>query len=93
MILLDKRTQFRYFEIWEPRYSTKDVLLAVRKVGAHNKIVFTKSKSMGTEPYYVSGTTIKECKKAWNGSIDCYAVSLDKLQPLELTENSEFDWR
>lgn len=92
-MILDRRTQFKYFEIWEPKYSTKTVLLACRKVGEHNKIVFTKAPSMGEEPYYISGKVVKRCKKEWNGSIDCYAVPLDKLEPLELTENSEFDWR
>lgn len=81
---LGKFTPFRYFEIWHPKYSDQTVLLAIHKVGEHNKIVFTKSSSMGTEPYYVSGDTVKKCKKESNGKIQCYAVPLNKLETLEL---------
>lgn len=85
-MLLGKFTQFRYFEIWEPRFHDKVVLLAKYKVGEHNKIVFTKAPSMGTEPYYVSGATVKKCKLETNGAIKCYAVPINKLEPLEITE-------
>lgn len=88
---LDKHTQFKYFEIWEPKYSNKTVLLAKRKVGTHNKIIFTKAPSMGTEPYYVSGAVVRKCKKTNNGAIDCYVVPLDKLEPLEYSINSELE--
>lgn len=91
-MLLDKYAQTHFFEIWEPRYSDKRVLLNCRKVGTHNKIVFTKAKSMGTDPYYLSGKTIKKYPKEYNGSIFCYAVPLEKLEPLEISENTEFIW-
>jgi len=81
---LDDQTQFQYFEIWAPRYSTKDVLLAKYKVGNHNKIVFTRAPSMGTEPYYISGETAKLCKTESNGKIDCLVIPLSKLEPLEM---------
>lgn len=88
---LDRLTPFHYFEIWEPVYSKKAVLLACHKVGTHNKVVFTKAPSMGEEPYYVSGKDVRKCKKESNGRINCYIVPLDKLQPLELSVNSEFE--
>lgn len=87
-ITLDKWTQMHYFEIFEPKYSTKQVLLKASRVGTHNKIVFTKAKSMGTMPYYVSGKVVKKCPKVSNGSIWCYSVPLDDLRLLELSENS-----
>lgn len=81
---LPRLTPLHYFEIWQPRYHDQKVLLAAHKVGAHNKVVFTKAPSMGTEPYYVSGTEIKKHSKEQNGKITCYAVPLNVLEPLEL---------
>lgn len=60
------------------------VLLARHKVGEHNKVVFIKARTLGDGPYYVSGAVVKKCKKTSNGSIECYAVPLGELQPLEL---------
>lgn len=80
-----KHQQMSHFDVWQPRYRDKTVLLAKRKVANHNKISFSRAPSLGTEPYYVSGTAIKRCKVESNGSIDCYVVSLDKLEPLEYT--------
>ena len=91
-MLLDKRTQFHYFEILAPLYRDKTVLLACHKIGQHNKVVFTEAPSMGDQPYYIDGKTAKKCKKDSNGRLNCYAVSLDLLQPLELSINSEFDF-
>ena len=51
-------------------------------------MVFTQAPSLGTEPYYVSGKTIKKHRKEINGRIMCYAVPLDELEPLGLSENS-----
>jgi len=87
--MMCKHTPMSFIEIWQPRYRDKTVLIAVRKVGTHNKIVFTKAPSMGTEPYYASGALIKKGKKESNGSIDCYVVKLDDLTPLELSERCE----
>lgn len=89
---LPKHTQFKFFEIWTPRWHDRKVLLACHKVGEHNKIVFTKAPTLGAEPYYVSGKTIKASKKENNGKIDCYAVDLSLLEPLELEETSSLDY-
>lgn len=89
-MVLDRFTQLNYFEIWQPRYHDNMVLLAKRKVGTHNKIVFTKAPSMGSAPYYVSGATVKKCKLDDNGKIPCYAVPVDKLEPLEINEKSDY---
>lgn len=91
-MILDKFTQCAYFEIWQPRYHDQTVMLAKRKVGTHNKIVFTKAPSMGTEPYYISGNTVKKCKLDNNGAIPCYAVPIDKLEPLEISDKSDKEW-
>lgn len=85
----DKYTQMSYFEIWAPRYSTDDVLLKVSKVKTHNKIVFSKAKHLAGKTFYISGKDVKRCSKAYNGSITCYAVPMDKLQEMELIDNKE----
>lgn len=89
-MLLSKYTQTSYFEIWEPRYSDKRVLLACHKVGEHNKIVFTRAPSMGDQPYYLSAKQIKKYPKETNGKIMCYAVPIEELKPLTINER---DWR
>lgn len=85
-MILDKFTQFKYFEIWAPTYSKQTVKLAAHKVGEHNKIVFTKAPSMGTDPYYVSGRIVKKCNKVSNGTITCYEVPISALEPLEINQ-------
>lgn len=86
-VILGKYTPFRYFEILQPRWHDRKVLLAAFKIGAHNKIVFTKAPTMGVEPYYISGAVAKKFKKESNGKIDCYAVPIDELTPLEIEQN------
>lgn len=87
MISFPRFTQMSYFGIWAPRWHDRKVLLSCSKVGTHNKVVFLKASSLGEEPYYVSGKTIKKYPKTSNGSIQCYAVPLDELQLLELTRD------
>lgn len=84
---LGRLTQFHYFEVWHPRYHDQKVLLAAHRVGEHNKVVFTKSQSMGTNPYYVSGREVKKYPRESNGSIMCYAVDIAALKPLELVSD------
>lgn len=57
-----KHTQFQVFDIFEPRYHDKMVLLMDKRIGEHNKIIFTNAKSMGTLPYYISGQKAKTFK-------------------------------
>lgn len=83
---IDKYTPLNYFEIWQPRYYDNKVLLAAHKVGTHNKVVFTKAPSMGTQPYYISGAKVKRYKKEHNGKISVYAVPVDQFEPLEINE-------
>lgn len=96
-MILDKFTHCAYFEIYEQRYSTNDVLLMKRKAKTHNKVVFTRSKSQGNQPYYVSLATLKKCKvepklsKAGQYN-DFYVVPLDKLEPLEISDKSDKEW-
>lgn len=90
MIQFPRFTQMSYFEIWSPRYSTDDVLLKVSKVKEHNKVVFTKAKSLAGKVFYVSGKVVKRCPKNYNGSITCYAVPMAKLEEMEIIENKEF---
>lgn len=81
-----KHTQFGNLEIWSPKYFTKTVLLAVRKIRDHNKVTFTKAPSLGTAPYYIAGATVKKYPQVTNSSIQCYDVPLSELKPLELSK-------
>jgi hypothetical protein len=48
---------------------------------------------MGTDPYYIAGKVVKKYPKEYNGTIFCFAVPLDVLQPLELSENSVLNFK
>jgi hypothetical protein len=84
-----KHIPHQYIEIWAPRYKDRVVLLAAHKIGDRNKVVFTKAKHMGTDPYFISGAEVKKYKKETNGRIECYAVPLDKFEPLEYEDFCE----
>ena len=70
-------------EIWEPRYRDRTVLIAKHKVETHNLIVFTKAKALAGHEYYLAGETIRAYPLETNGKIDCYAVQMDALVPLD----------
>lgn len=72
----------RVIEILEPRYHDNVVLIAKHKVGLHNKIVFTKAKSL-PDDYYLSYDTITKYPIGTNGKIKCYEVPVDELIVLE----------
>lgn len=74
--------------IWEPRYSTNEALIDVRKVKQHNIIEFTKGSYKGRQ-YYISGETAQGCPKDTNGSITCYAVPMGKLELMAQPESKQ----
>lgn len=80
--VLDRQTPANNIEIWQPRWKDRKVLIAKYKVGTHNRIVFTKTKSMPGE-YYLSGEAIRRYPLQTNGTLECYAVPMDELQRLE----------
>lgn len=67
-------------EIWSPKYSTDEVLIAVKKVKDKNRIIFTQAKHLAGRVYLVSGQVIKKYPIQTNGTIPCYAVPMNKLE-------------
>jgi len=84
-MIISKNTSCQVIDIWQPRWKDRVVLIATYKVGTHNLIRFSKAKSMEGD-WYLSGETIKQCPKDYNGKIECYAVPISKLEPLERSE-------
>ena len=87
-----KHIQMQVFDIWAPRYHDKMVLLMDKRIGEHNKIVFTDAKSMGTLPYYISGKEAKkfklETKTSKMGNINKFrCVPEDSLKLMEYEEH------
>lgn len=84
-----------YFQIWQPRYHDKRVLLSAQKVKSAKtkfaKIHFTKAPSMAGD-WVISIKKIKAFPIQTNSSIQCYAVPLSELQPLELTNDERELW-
>ena len=81
-MVLSRLTPCQKIEIWQPRWKDRTVLIAKYKVGAHNEIVFTKTKSM-PDSYYLSGKDIQSSPLDSNSKIECYAVPMNKLELLE----------
>ena len=79
---LARDTVCQQFDIWQPRWKDRTVLLAAHKVGTHNLVVFTKAPTLPGE-YYISGRDVHMCSKTTNGKIEVYEVPLKFLEPLE----------
>lgn len=66
--------------IWEPKYSTKQVLIATRKVVDRNRIVIERGAYAGE--YFIAGDVVKSYPIGSNGRIPCYLVPLAQLEKL-----------
>lgn len=86
-----KHLPMQRFDIFQPRWHDRRVLLKASKVREHNKVVFTKAPTLGDQPYYLSGKTIKKYKKESNGVIDVYSVPLDDLEDLTIEGRCEHE--
>lgn len=64
-------------KIWEPKYSTKSVLIDKRKVGVSNEIVFTKAPHLAGMTFTMSGYKMATYPLKSNGKIICYDVPMD----------------
>ena len=75
--------------VWEPRYHDNKVLVATKKVRAHNKIIFTyearknKKGPLSGKEFYISSERIKKYPKESNGVLQCYAVPLEDLMEMK----------
>ena len=81
-MVVDRLTSMQRIEIWQPRWKDRVVMIAKYKVGTHNCIVFTKTKSLQGE-FYLSGEEIRKHPLDTNGKLECYAVPMDKMEKLE----------
>jgi hypothetical protein len=67
-------------EVWEPKWKTREVLIACHKVSrGRNLIKFTKTKSL-PYVYELDGDDIMDCPVVSNGRIECYAVPISYLK-------------
>lgn len=77
-----KHQPYRVFEVWQPKWSTKEVLLNVNKYSdniEHYLVKFTKTPSMEGW-YYVDRKTLKKCKTQKNGNGEMFILPLSKLE-------------
>lgn len=93
MKVLNKFDQVRYIDdVWHPRYSTKDLLVARWKIDKaktdHIKFNFPKANSMKGD-WYANRKQIKKCKKFINNGLVCYVVPLSMLEELTVNERDE----
>lgn len=92
-ITLDKFTPMSTFDIWEPRWRDRRVLLAKRRIKDHNKVIISQEKADGTryfpEPLYISGKDAKKYKVESNGVIDVYSIPLEAFSLLIINEHPQ----
>lgn len=81
-MILSRTVGCQLIDIWQPRWKDRRVLIAKYKVGTHNEITFSKTKSLEGS-FYISGNDIIKHPLETNGTIACYAVPLDDLEKLE----------
>jgi len=97
-MILSRTTPTQYFDIWAPRWhdvwvggkrqKSPIVLLAVHKVGTHNEVEFTRTKSPRfSGRWYISGEKIKKFNIGTNTAIPCFEVPFTELEVLERKDN------
>ncbi len=68
-----------FIDITEPKYSTKEVLLACYKVKDGENVVRIR-KGAHSGKYTIDGERARGFRRGTNGVIDCYFVPLSELQ-------------
>lgn len=76
---IEPHVELTTIPIWEPRWHDSVALIATKKIRAHNRIIFTKAKSLAGKEFYISAEKIKKYPKESNGTIMCYVVPMDDL--------------
>jgi hypothetical protein len=84
-MIVSRLTPLNVIEIWQPRYKDRKVLVAKYKVKQQNKIVFTKAKHLADKQFYLNGADASKYPIETNGKIACYAIPLDDLEILEVS--------
>lgn len=87
-IKLGRFEPFTFFDVWQPRWHDKVVLLKAKKVKEGNqwlKIKFSKAPSL-EEEYVISKAKALTFPKDSNGTADMIAVPLNELSVLEIDE-------
>lgn len=80
-MLLSFKKRHAVIDIWEPKYSTREVLIATHKVMERNRIKIMKGAYAGE--YFISGVVASAYPVQSNGKINVYAVPLSQLERLE----------
>ena len=66
--------------IWQPKYSTKEVLIATNKVGNGKNYVFFAGDRNWKDLYSYDGEKVRKyCKISTNGKIYCFCIPLSWL--------------
>lgn len=80
VLILEPHINLATIQVWEPRWHDNICLVAKRKISQHNKIIFTKAKSLKGKEFYLSEKTAQKWPLESNGSILCYAIPMGELK-------------
>lgn len=72
-------------DIWEPKYSTDEVLIATHKVPEHIEHLLIKFKSCSKYPdwFYMSAKMVRKHPKQKNGRGEVFVVPMSRRQDFE----------
>jgi len=85
--------------IWQPKFSTQEVLIATNKVREGKNYVFFAGDRNHPDLYSYDGSKVKtQCKITSNGKIYCYCIPLSWLEnegdlPDDLKEIKEREYQ
>lgn len=80
VLSIEPHVSLQTIYIWEPRWRDSVCLVDKRKIRDHNRIVFTKAKSLRGKEFYISGAKAKKFKTESNGTIACRAIPMSELK-------------
>ena len=93
-MVIRRTTPTQKFDIWSPRWKdmwvdgkkakSPVVLLAKQRIGLHNEVEFTRTKSLRFKGnWYISGEEAQKYPTGTNGAIECYEIPFNVFQPLQ----------
>lgn len=81
-MLLSFKKRYTVIKIWEPKYSTREVIIKAGKIGERNKIEIAKGAYAGT--YFLSGVVATAYQprpqKTSKGVFMFYYIPLSQLE-------------
>lgn len=101
-MVLNTMTPTQKFEIWQPRWKdmwlegkkmkSPIVLLAKHRIGIHNEVEFTKTKTERFKgSWYISGEKASTFPVGTNGTLECYEIPFSAFEVLHRATSEQME--